>query len=72
MGAVQKDMNSQCPTRFTFDPAADHVYAMLLKKDCYPRFIRSESYKSLVANSIQPNQKKRFENNTHFLKQIKS
>jgi hypothetical protein len=27
--------------RYTFDKAADHVYTLLLKKDCYPRFLRS-------------------------------
>ena len=28
------------PTRHTFDRAADHVYTLLLKKDCYPRLAR--------------------------------
>lgn len=48
------------PTRFTFDAASEHIYALLLKKDCYPRFIRSEHYKSLLATGVQPSQKKRF------------
>lgn len=48
------------PSRFTFDAAAEHIYALLLKKDCYPRFIRSEHYKSLLASGIQPSHKKRF------------
>lgn len=48
------------PTRFTFDAAGDHIYALLLKKDCYPRFIRSEHYKVLLATGIQPAHKKRF------------
>jgi regulator of G-protein signaling len=48
------------PTRFTFDSAAEHVYTLLLKKDCYPRFIRSEHYKTLLAAGVQPSQKKRF------------
>ncbi|XP_065091511.1 uncharacterized protein LOC135712492 isoform X2 [Ochlerotatus camptorhynchus] len=48
------------PTRFAFDSAAEHIYMLLLKKDCYPRFIRSEHYKSLLANAIQPSHKKRF------------
>lgn len=48
------------PTRFTFDSAAEHVYTLLLKKDCYPRFIRSEHYKNLLAAGVQPSQKKRF------------
>lgn len=50
----------KCPSRFTFDAAAEHIYALLLKKDCYPRFIRSEQYKSLLATGIQPSHKKRF------------
>lgn len=48
------------PTRFTFDAAAEHIYALLLKKDCYPRFVRSEHYKLLLATGIQPPHKKRF------------
>ncbi|XP_055680588.1 uncharacterized protein LOC129788488 isoform X2 [Lutzomyia longipalpis] len=48
------------PSRFTFDAAAEHIYALLLKKDCYPRFVRSEHYKSLLASGIQPSHKKRF------------
>lgn len=51
------------PSRYTYEVAAGHVYLLLLKKDCYPRFIRSESYKTLLANAINPgNQKKRFFN----------
>lgn len=58
MEKVQQGLKN--PTRFTFDAAADHIYLLLLKKDCYPRFIRSEHYKSLVASGIQPAHKKRF------------
>ena len=47
------------PSRFTFDVAAHHVYAVLLKKDCYPRFIRSEQYKTLLANAVHPPTKKK-------------
>lgn len=47
------------PSRFTFDAAAEHVYTLLLKKDCYPRFVRSEHYKNLLASGIQPSHKKR-------------
>ncbi|XP_050304504.1 regulator of G-protein signaling 11 isoform X2 [Anthonomus grandis grandis] len=47
-------------SRFCFDAAQEHVYNLLLKKDCYPRFIRSEYYKNLLSNGIQPLQKKRF------------
>lgn len=58
MEKVQIGLKS--PSRFTFDAAAEHIYALLLKKDCYPRFVRSEHYKSLLATGIQPSHKKRF------------
>jgi len=58
MEKVQTGLKS--PSRFTFDAAAEHIYALLLKKDCYPRFIRSENYKLLLASGIQPLHKKRF------------
>ncbi|XP_050501457.1 regulator of G-protein signaling 9 isoform X1 [Diabrotica virgifera virgifera] len=58
MERVHQEMKS--PSRFTFDAAQEHVYTLLLKKDCYPRFIRSEYYKNLLATGIQPSQKKRF------------
>ncbi|XP_034475001.1 uncharacterized protein LOC117782127 isoform X2 [Drosophila innubila] len=50
------------PSRFTFDSASEHIYMLLLKKDCYPRFVRSEHYKRLVDSGIQPSHKKRFFN----------
>lgn len=46
------------PNRFTYDLASEHVYILLLKKDCYPRFLRSEQYKTLLANAIQPSKKR--------------
>lgn len=58
MEKVQSGLKS--PSRYTFDAAAEHIYALLLKKDCYPRFVRSEHYKSLLATGIQPSHKKRF------------
>lgn len=60
MEKVQQEMKN--PTRFTFDSAAEHVYTLLLKKDCYPRFIRSEHYRHLLAAGVQPLQKKRYSN----------
>ncbi|EEB19152.1 Regulator of G-protein signaling, putative [Pediculus humanus corporis] len=60
MEKVHKEMKN--PSRFTFDSAAEHVYTLLLKKDCYPRFIRSDHYKNLLAAGVQPSHKKRFEN----------
>lgn len=58
MEKVQQGLKTPC--RFTFDAAAEHIYALLLKKDCYPRFVRSEHYKTLLATGIQPSHKKRF------------
>ncbi|XP_043258335.1 uncharacterized protein LOC122400767 isoform X1 [Colletes gigas] len=58
MEKVHQEMKN--PSRFTFDSAAEHVYTLLLKKDCYPRFIRSDQYRNLVAAGVQPLQKKRF------------
>lgn len=58
MEKVQSGLKN--PTRFTFDAAADHIFSLLLKKDCYPRFVRSEHYKMLLATGIQPAHKKRF------------
>ena len=48
------------PSRYTYEKAADHVFLLLLKKDCYPRFVRSQYYKTLLSNAVNPsNQKKR-------------
>ncbi|XP_060878512.1 regulator of G-protein signaling 11 isoform X1 [Metopolophium dirhodum] len=58
MERTHKEM--KVPSRFTFDGAAEHVYTLLLKKDCYPRFIRSEHYKNLLANGVQPSARRRF------------
>ena len=47
-------------SRFTYDKAAEHVYNLLLKKDCYPRFTRSEHFRALQMAAINPaNTKKR-------------
>ncbi|OAD59352.1 Regulator of G-protein signaling 7 [Eufriesea mexicana] len=58
MEKVHQEMRN--PNRFTFDSAAEHVYTLLLKKDCYPRFIRSDQYRNLLAAGVQPLQKKWF------------
>ena len=48
-------------SRYTYEEAAEHVFTLLLKRDCYPRFIGSDYFKALTSNSINPlNQKKRF------------
>ncbi|CAH1795434.1 unnamed protein product, partial [Owenia fusiformis] len=52
--------NLQSPSRFTFDEAQAHIYS-LMKKDSYARFLRSDHYKSLLLNALQPNSiKKKF------------
>lgn len=56
MEKVHQEMKN--PNRFTFDSAAEHVYTLLLKKDCYPRFIRSDQYRNILAAGVQPLQKK--------------
>lgn len=56
MEKIHQEMKN--PNRFTFDSAAEHVYTLLLKKDCYPRFIRSDQYRNLLAAGVQPSQKK--------------
>ncbi|XP_076323145.1 regulator of G-protein signaling 7-like isoform X1 [Tachypleus tridentatus] len=49
------------PSRYTFDAAQEHVFS-LMKKDSYPRFLRSEHYKNLIRNAQQTAQKKKFFN----------
>lgn len=58
MEKIHQEMKN--PSRFTFDSAAEHIYTLLLKKDCYPRFIRSDQYRNLLAAGVQPLQKKRY------------
>ena len=59
MEATKTAMKSAVPSRHTFEVAAEHVYT-LLKRDCYPRFMRSDHYKALINNAMNPsNQKKR-------------
>ncbi|XP_013790133.1 regulator of G-protein signaling 9-like, partial [Limulus polyphemus] len=49
------------PSRYTFDAAQDHVFS-LMKKDSYPRFLRSDHYKSLISTAQHAAQKKKFFN----------
>ncbi|XP_067120845.1 regulator of G-protein signaling 7-like [Centruroides vittatus] len=46
------------PTRYTFDSAQEHVFA-LMEKDTYPRFLRSDDYKNLLHTARQTSHKKR-------------
>ncbi|CAH2086272.1 unnamed protein product [Euphydryas editha] len=45
-------------SRYALDHAADHVYGLLLKKDCYPRFIRSDHFQRLLTEGRNVHQKK--------------
>ncbi|CAG0917573.1 unnamed protein product [Notodromas monacha] len=46
------------PPRIIFNKAQMHVFH-LLTKDCYPRFVRSEYYKNLLAAAQQAGQRRR-------------
>ncbi|KAK6169189.1 hypothetical protein SNE40_020287 [Patella caerulea] len=61
MESVQLNRKLKKPSRFTFEAAKEHIYT-LMKKDSYPRFLRSEHYKSLLANAFAPFGKKKFFN----------
>uniref|UniRef100_A0A8C3WKJ1 RGS domain-containing protein n=1 Tax=Catagonus wagneri TaxID=51154 RepID=A0A8C3WKJ1_9CETA len=46
------------PHRHVLDDAQLHVY-MLMKKDSYPRFLKSDLYKDLLAEAVVPPEAKR-------------
>ncbi|KAL8175218.1 UNVERIFIED_CONTAM: Regulator of G-protein signaling 11 [Gekko kuhli] len=46
------------PHRHVMDDAQMHIY-MLMKKDSYPRFLKSEAYKNLLAEALIPPETKR-------------
>nr|XP_048722576.1 regulator of G-protein signaling 11 isoform X4 [Caretta caretta] len=46
------------PHRYVMDDAQMHIY-MLMKKDSYPRFLKSELYRSLLAEAIVPPETKK-------------
>ncbi|XP_077172388.1 regulator of G-protein signaling 11 isoform X3 [Paroedura picta] len=46
------------PHRYVMDDAQMHIY-MLMKKDSYPRFLKSEAYKSLLAEALIPPETKK-------------
>ncbi|XP_068605066.1 regulator of G-protein signaling 11 [Brachionichthys hirsutus] len=41
------------PHRFVMDDAQLHIY-FLMKKDSYPRYLKSELYKNMLANAVVP------------------
>ncbi|ELT89740.1 hypothetical protein CAPTEDRAFT_201452 [Capitella teleta] len=47
-------------TRYSFDAAQEHIF-LLMKKDSYQRFLRSEQYKHLLATAINPSPKKKWD-----------
>ncbi|XP_053392686.1 regulator of G-protein signaling 6-like isoform X3 [Mercenaria mercenaria] len=58
---LKEDKDVTGKTRYIFQPAMDHVYA-LMKKDSYTRFLRSEQYKQLLEKSQTHYTKKKFFN----------
>ncbi|CAL8280902.1 unnamed protein product [Lota lota] len=46
------------PHRFVMDAAQMHIY-FLMKKDSYPRYLKSELYKSMLAKAIVPQETKK-------------
>ncbi|XP_030882620.1 regulator of G-protein signaling 11 isoform X11 [Leptonychotes weddellii] len=48
----------QQPHRYVLDDAQLHIY-MLMKKDSYPRFLKSSTYKDLLAEAVIPPEAKR-------------
>ncbi|KAM3827192.1 regulator of G-protein signaling 11 isoform 2-T2 [Vipera latastei] len=46
------------PHRYVMDDAEMHIY-MLMKKDSYPRFLKSELYKKLLAEALVPPETKK-------------
>ncbi|CAN0015707.1 unnamed protein product [Lampetra planeri] len=43
----------QCPHRYVLDAAQTHIY-MLMKKDTFYRYLKSDLYKSLLAKAVMP------------------
>ncbi|XP_047988362.1 uncharacterized protein LOC125227975 isoform X2 [Leguminivora glycinivorella] len=60
MDRVVEDMRTG--SRYALDHAAEHVYSLLLKKDCYPRFVRSDHFRRLLEEGKNVHQKKKFFN----------
>lgn len=50
--------NMRVPSRYTYNEAQEHVFN-LMNKDSYPRFLRSENYRSILDNAGHASQKKR-------------
>uniref|UniRef100_A0A8C5QGB4 Regulator of G protein signaling 11 n=1 Tax=Leptobrachium leishanense TaxID=445787 RepID=A0A8C5QGB4_9ANUR len=50
--------NIKNPHRFVLDDAQMHIY-MLMKKDSYPRYLKSDLYKSLLGQAFMPPETKK-------------
>ncbi|XP_013869282.1 regulator of G-protein signaling 11 [Austrofundulus limnaeus] len=48
----------KCPHRFVLDDAQMHIY-FLMKKDSYPRYLKSDLYKSLLSKAVLPQESKK-------------
>ncbi|XP_015228475.1 PREDICTED: regulator of G-protein signaling 11 isoform X1 [Cyprinodon variegatus] len=46
------------PHRFVFDDAQMHIY-FLMKKDSYPRYLKSDLYKNMLAKAVVPQETKK-------------
>ncbi|XP_072916668.1 regulator of G-protein signaling 11 [Hemitrygon akajei] len=56
---MEKTLNGlQMPHRYIFEDAQMHIY-MLMKKDSYPRYLKSQMYKNLLETSIVPQESKK-------------
>ncbi|KAJ8413571.1 hypothetical protein AAFF_G00080780 [Aldrovandia affinis] len=51
-------MGIQTPHRFVMDDAQMHIY-FLMKKDSYPRYLKSDRYKNMLAKAIVPQETKK-------------
>ncbi|XP_060559958.1 uncharacterized protein LOC132720001, partial [Ruditapes philippinarum] len=58
---LKEDKDLSGRTRYIFQPAMEHVYA-LMKKDSYSRFLRSDQYNQLLDKSQTHYTKKKFFN----------
>ncbi|XP_023567604.1 regulator of G-protein signaling 11 isoform X2 [Octodon degus] len=56
---MERTLEGLCrPHRYVLDDAQLHIY-MLMKKDSYPRFLKSDMYKGLLADAVIPLETKR-------------
>ncbi|XP_052069577.1 regulator of G-protein signaling 6-like isoform X1 [Mytilus californianus] len=57
---MRSSSESNAKARYVFEPAQEHIY-VLMKKDSYPRYLRSDQFKDLMEKAKQqPLTKRRF------------